>query len=326
MTKLSHKNCITVVGKNGEEHDHLLSDVATVGDLRASIAKKLNKSYHRVAIYHDEAEMAKNYKLSDDNARLSSDTCKVTSKTRIMWKDLGPQIGYATVFYIEYLGPMVFMALYAICPKLTGGNTALDLAAWKAMNWVAQLGIACWMLHFLKRELETLFVHKFSRPTMPLRNLFKNCAYYWSFGAMIGWPLCSSSYSPPDNYIVVYTGLTLFVLAEIGNLTIHLNLANMGASKPATEKLGSTNIISKPKRSIPMGFGFDYVACPNYTFEILSWVGFSIMTGLLASWAFTVLGFYQMQEWAFKKHSAYKETHGKEYTKLNRKAIVPFVY
>jgi very-long-chain enoyl-CoA reductase len=98
-----------------------------------------------------------------------------------------------------------------------------------------------------------------------LTNLFKNCMYYWSFGAVIGYPLCSAGYvPPPDNQ--VYFGLAVFVLCEIGNLICHVMLSNM---RPAE---GSKN------RSIPSGFLFNYVACPNYTFEVFSWVGFSIMT------------------------------------------------
>lgn len=35
------------------------------------------------------------------------------------------------------------------------------------------------ILHFLKREYETMFVHRFSSSTMPFSNLPKNCFHYW---------------------------------------------------------------------------------------------------------------------------------------------------
>ena len=74
---------------------------------------------------------------------------------------------------------MLFVALYATCPAALwgagaqpAGSPLFDLAAPSRMHWVAQWGLWAWMLHFLKREFETAFVHKFSRPTMPLSNLY----------------------------------------------------------------------------------------------------------------------------------------------------------
>ena len=49
------------------------------------------------------------------------------------------------------------------------------------------------------------------------------------------------------------------------------------------------------------------------------------MTGLLFSYAFTVVGLLQMTDWALKKHREYKRTYDKEYTSLRRKAIIPFI-
>ena len=60
-------------------------------------------------------------------------------------------------------------------------------------------GVVAWIAHFVKRELETLFVHKFSRPTMPLFNLFKNSIYYWGFALAVGYPLCHPQYTAPVN-------------------------------------------------------------------------------------------------------------------------------
>jgi very-long-chain enoyl-CoA reductase len=85
---------------------------------------------------------------------------------------------------------------------------------------VALLGVICWVAHFLKREFETVFIHKFSRPTMPLSNLYKNCGYYWTFGAVIGYPLCSPGFLPPPDS-QVYIGLAVFVLSEVRILEMH---------------------------------------------------------------------------------------------------------
>lgn len=85
-------------------------------------------------------------------------------------------------------------------------------------------------------------------------------------------------------------------------------------------------VVGSQQRPIPRGFMFDYVACPNYTFEVLAWVGFSVMTNIPASFLFTLVGLLQMADWAQKKHQGYKKTYDKEYKQLNKKAIIPFIY
>lgn len=287
------------------EKEIKLKDKATVLDLKKEYATTVKKSIHRLSFKYEEN--GNTVRLDDDSKTLES--YGVNSSTTLIFKDLGPQIGYRTVFLVEYFGPMLFVSLYALRPALIYGESA----ATAAFNSVAWLGVICWNLHFLKRELETIFVHKFSRPTMPLTNLFKNCAYYWCFGAVIGYPLCSPSYAPPSD-LQVTIGLVIFAICEIGNLICHLMLSNM---RPAE---GNTS------RSIPRGFLFELVACPNYTFEVTSWIGFSIMTQIPFSYLFTIVGFVQMADWAMKKHKGYKKTFDGEYTKLRRKAIVPFLY
>ena len=79
------------------------------------------------------------------------------------------------------------------------------------------------------------------------------------------------------------------------------------------------------QRPIPKGFLFNFVSCPNYYAEVMSWVGFSLMTGVIIGWVFTVVGGFQMLQWAQMKHKAYIKEYGDEYKKLRRKAMIPFI-
>lgn len=90
-----------------------------------------------------------------------------------------------------------------------------------------RLGVLLWVGHFVKREAETLFVHIFSRPTMPLFNLFKNCWYYWAFALFVAYPLCSPEYTPPTNPARVAFGAVLMIASEVVNFAVHWQLRSM---------------------------------------------------------------------------------------------------
>lgn len=85
-------------------------------------------------------------------------------------KDLGPQFSYRGVFIVEYLGPILIMLAFASRPEWLFGkgsspvdmqagltqanmNAAVGTAKWNA--FVQSLAIALWVLHFVKREVET---------------------------------------------------------------------------------------------------------------------------------------------------------------------------
>eukprot|EP01006_Ploeotia_vitrea_P026549 TRINITY_DN59520_c0_g1_i1.p1 TRINITY_DN59520_c0_g1~~TRINITY_DN59520_c0_g1_i1.p1 ORF type:complete len:320 (-),score=2.26 TRINITY_DN59520_c0_g1_i1:135-1061(-) len=286
-----------------ELHERIPANTTVMG-LKQLVGERVKLSPHRISLSFKDSNKVVN---ASPNTPLAE--AGIMDGTQLWFKDFGPQIGYRTVFIVEYAGPLFIMMLYALRPELLYGEGAQS----QPFSDVAKMGVACWIAHFVKRELETLFVHKFSHPTMPLFNLFKNSIYYWSFGVLCGYTLCHPLYTPTENETAVMAGLVIFIISELGNLLVHIQLSRLRPSE------GST------LRPIPKGFLFSLVSCPNYTFEALSWVGFSLMTSTAFGWLFCFMGAAQMFAWAQKKHIGYIRTYGKEYKNLRRKAMIPFL-
>ena len=167
--------------------------------------------------------------------------------------------------------------------------------------------------HYVKRELETLFVHKFSNDTMPLSNIFKNSFHYFIlFGFATMYFYLSPSYNPPswgnDN---IFTGCAvLFTIFEYLNLQTHLILSSL--RKPGTTQ-----------RGIPEGWGFGLVSSANYLWEACAWTVFVIQAQVIGGYIFLVASLYQMAAWAIKKNQRYK----KEFSNFpkSRKAMIPWI-
>ena len=72
----------------------------------------------------------------------------------------------------------------------------------------------------------------------------------------------------------------------------------------------STHVIQRSLRPpggkgyvIPRGFGFDYITCANYTFEVWGWILFAAATWTLPALMFIAAGAGQMAIWAKAKHA-----------------------
>lgn len=230
---------------------------------------------------------------------------------KLYLKDLGPQIGWTTVFLAEYAGPLAIYLLVYSRPWIFYGSAANDAP----VHLTSHLAAACWTFHYAKRLFETVFIHRFSHATMPILNLFKNCSYYWLFTAYVAYHVNHPQFTSPSAF-QVFLGLGGFIFSEIGNLSIHIALRNL---RPAGSK----------ERKIPYPTGnpftqlFNFVSCPNYTYEFFSWFSFTVMTQCLPAGLFAAAGLYQMSVWAIGKHKNYKKEFP-DYPR-GRKAILPFV-
>lgn len=77
---------------------------------------------------------------------------------------------------------------------------------------------------------------------------------------------------------------------------------------------------------IPQGGMFKYVSSANYWGEFLEWTGFAIMTWSLSGAIFALWTFANLAPRAAALYKAYENRFGEDFTKLNRKRIIPFIY
>ncbi|KAI9596889.1 3-oxo-5-alpha-steroid 4-dehydrogenase-domain-containing protein [Syncephalis fuscata] len=277
------------------------AETITVDDLRQAIHKQLPKYYparQRLTIETKVLEVGQSLSKYD-----------VKDGDTITFKDLGPQISWRLVFIVEYFGPLVWHSLFFYLPTLFYRQEVVHSDVQIAAYYMA-------MGHFIKRELESVLVHRFSNGTMPFRNIFKNSFHYHILGGLLiaysiyGPGLAAGTESAKLSPTWYWALIGVFVFAELGNLSTHITLRNL---RPPGTRV----------RRIPYGFGFGLVSCPNYTFELLAWAAYALFTSSWAAWFFFAVSFGQIYLWAIKKHKAYRREFP-DYPR-NRKALIPFI-
>ena len=77
---------------------------------------------------------------------------------------------------------------------------------------------------------------------------------------------------------------------------------------------------------IPRGGMFRYVTSANYFGEFMEWTGFAILSWSYAGAVFALWTFANLGPRAKALHKRYVQEFGDEYTVLNRKYIIPFIW
>ena len=168
----------------------------------------------------------------------------------------------------------------------------------------------------MKRSFEVVFVHTYSHKTIPIFSImdnstFKNCLYYWIFAIVISVNVVRNSQKYLTlNSEVQDVGLAMWIASELLNGYSHLQL----------RKLRSKGSLG---HFLPRGFLFNTITCPNYTFEILSWVGFTMYVQTYTAALFPVCGGVQMLLWADEKR---KRLATKWPEVMHRGRITPFPF
>ncbi|XP_073093632.1 trans-2,3-enoyl-CoA reductase-like isoform X2 [Manis javanica] len=231
-----------------------------------------------------------------------------SSMVTLYFTDLGQQ-----VFLAEYTGPLlIYLLFYLRIPYIYD----TEESSRRLRHPVVHLACFCHCIHYIRCLLETLFVHKVSAGHTPLKKLIKGCAFYWGFTSWIAYYINHPRYTPPSfgNRQVTISAIN-FLICEAGNHFINVLLAHPNHT-------GNNASFPSPNCN-PFTWMFFLVSCPNYTYEIGSWISFTVMTQTLPVGIFTLLMSIQMSLWAQKKHKIYLKKFS---SYMHRKsAMIPFI-
>lgn len=165
-------------------------------------------------------------------------------------------------------------------------------------------------LHFLKRIIEVLFVHRYSGKMALNITIMISLSYCISTMTIIyNQHLLGSVPNPQID--LKFIGVVVFLMGIVGNLYHHYILSKLRGKSDTGYK-------------IPNGGLFGRVICPHYLFEILVFVGISVISQSLYPILYTIgTGFYltgrsyATRKWYNSKFPSFPK---------NVKCLVPFVF
>lgn len=193
------------------------------------------------------------------------------------------------------------------------------------MGVLAVVSLTLWLLHFARRCFEAGYIHKFSRPRVPLKETVRVVLYLWVFAGLLAWTVSKQHRGIGSRALfespLVLPGFLVFVVGECGNFAAHIVLANL------RRKIDMSDLTSRQSqlRFIPHRFAFRWISHPHYLFEMISWVGFNLVTRTTVGWVFAAMGIVIMVAQAHAKHHADREHYGPVWPK-DRKILIPYVW
>lgn len=126
--------------------------------------------------------------------------------------------------------------------------------------------------------------------------------------------------SPPEMYTVSWLYNPLFILGTavfIFGMVVNIN------SDSIIRNLRSPG---DSKHYIPRGGMYRYVTGANYFGELSEWLGYALLTWSLGGLAFFLWTFANLAPRARAVHGRYLKEFGEEYSALNRRYIIPFIF
>ncbi|MGB5318230.1 DUF1295 domain-containing protein [Eudoraea sp.] len=175
-------------------------------------------------------------------------------------------------------------------------------------DWLTWLLVGLWTLHYFNRTFVFPFRLKTSGKKMPLTIVFSAIFFNGINGFLNGYYL---GYLAPEDQTGITLNIVIGLLLFFGGMYIN-NRTDSRLISLRKEKQGY---------SIPQGWLFKWISCPNHFGEIIEWIGFAVVAWNLPALTFAVWTFCNLVPRALNHHAWYHENF-KEYP-TKRKAVIP---
>ncbi|KAJ4758883.1 3-oxo-5-alpha-steroid 4-dehydrogenase 2 [Rhynchospora pubera] len=165
-------------------------------------------------------------------------------------------------------------------------------------------------VHFLKRVLEILFIHKFSGNMMVHSSIPITFSYFTNTVLIIVSQYLSTGMPEPDINLT-YAGIVLFLVGITGNFYHHYLLSKLREKGDKAYK-------------IPTGGLFNLVICPHYLFEIIDHFGIALISQTLHSYCFAFGSMFYLMGRSVATRNWYMSKF--ENFRTGVKALVPYIF
>ena len=222
----------------------------------------------------------------------------------------GPKISNKVAWVLMEAPAFLFLLYYTVRFALSGADTGNSKVVLYVMAGL-------FLLHYFQRSFIFPLLMR-GKSKMPVAVMLMGLVFNTLNAYMIGGWLFEMA--PSGMYTTAWFHSPQFI---IGLLVFFLG---MGINLHSDHVIRNLRKPGDTKHYIPRKGFYKYVTSANYFGELTEWIGYAILTWspagvLFAAWTFANLG-----PRAKSLTEKYIEEFGEEYTSLNKKHIIPFIW
>ena len=222
----------------------------------------------------------------------------------------GPKIGNKTAWVLMEAPAFLFLLYYTVSFAVSGTETGNSKVVLYVMAGL-------FLLHYFQRSFIFPLLMR-GKSTMPIVIMLMGMTFNTLNAYLIGGWLYSEA--PSGMYSTGWLTSPQFI---IGTVVFFTGMAiNMHSDHVI-------RILRKPgdtRHYIPRKGLYRYVTSANYFGELTEWIGYAILTWSLPGLLFAAWTFANLGPRAKSLTEKYEKEFGEEYTRLNKKHIIPFIW